>query len=61
MSETTKPDDLLPWEQLSSSRQFELGDEYGHYLDLLTTACSLETRIERFRHWLQERGIGYMG
>jgi hypothetical protein len=52
---------LVPWERISSERQIELREEYGHHLDSLPPTCSLETKIERFRHWLKERGIFYKG
>jgi len=61
MSRTTNSKELTPWEQLSSERQIQLRDEYGRYLDSLPPTCSLETKIERFRHWLKERGIYYKG
>ncbi len=61
MSRTTDSEELTPWEQLPSERQIELRDEYGRYLDSLPPTCSLETKIERFRHWLIERGIYYKG
>jgi hypothetical protein len=48
---------LTPWERLSSEKQIALREEYGHYLDSLPPTCSLETKIERFRQWLAERGI----
>jgi hypothetical protein len=40
-------------------RQLELRDAYGHYLDSLPPTCSMETKIERFRRWLEEQGIVY--
>ena len=61
MNRTTDSEELTPWERLSSERQIELRDEYGRYLDTLPPTCSLETKIERFRHWLKERGIYYKG
>jgi hypothetical protein len=61
MIEKTASKALVPWEQLSSDRQIALRNEYGYYLDSLPATCSLETKIERFRHWLQERGISYTG
>jgi hypothetical protein len=53
--------DLRPWEELSSQEQLRLREEYGHYLDQLPPTCSLETKIERFRRWLTERGVHYEG
>ncbi len=55
------PGKLTPWESLSSERQLELRESYGHYLDTLPPTCSLESKIERFRHWLEARGIHYSG
>jgi hypothetical protein len=55
----TEPDKLTPWESLSMDRQLELRDAYGHYLDSLPPTCSMETKIERFRRWLEEQGIVY--
>jgi hypothetical protein len=49
----------IPWEALSAERQLELREQYGCYLDSLPPTCSLETKIERFRHWLNQRGIFY--
>ena len=40
-------------------RQLELREAYGHYLDSLSPACSMQTKIERFRHWLEKQGIIY--
>jgi hypothetical protein len=61
MSKTPGQDGLVPWEKLPDARQIELRNEYGYYLDSLPPTCSLETKIERFRRWLQERGISYGG
>jgi hypothetical protein len=49
----------VPWEALSAERQLKLREQYGRYLDSLPPTCSLETKIERFRHWLNQRGILY--
>ena len=40
-------------------RQHELREAYGHYLDSLSPLCSMQTKIERFRHWLEKQGIIY--
>jgi len=61
MSKAIEPEDLLPWEQLDDQRQITLRSEFGHYLDTLPPTCSLESKIERFRQWLQVRGIAYPG
>jgi hypothetical protein len=50
---------LIPWEPLSAERQLELRQQHGHYLDSLPPTYSLETNIERFRHWLHQRGVLY--
>jgi hypothetical protein len=59
MTATTESGNLTPWDSLPEGRQLQLREEYGHYLDLLPPTCSLDSKIERFRRWLQERGIGY--
>jgi hypothetical protein len=48
---------LTDWESLPVDRQLELKVAFGWYLDALPPTCSLETKIERFRAWLRERGI----
>lgn len=53
--------DLIPWDTLSPEEQLALRETYGRYLDTLPPTCSLETKIERFRRWLGERGIAYDG
>ena len=59
-STNLRPDPRLrPWQQLSSQEQLRLREEYGHYLDRLPPTCSLQTKIERFRSWLAERGVVY--
>jgi hypothetical protein len=55
----TESDKLTPWESLTMDRQLELREAYGHYLDSLPPTCSMETKIECFRHWLEEQGIRY--
>jgi hypothetical protein len=61
MSELTDSENPKTWETLTSERQLELREEYGRYLDSLPPTCSLEAKIDRFRHWLRERGISYKG
>jgi hypothetical protein len=61
MGKKTDGEYLVSWGQLSSQKQTELRVEYGHHLDSLPPTCSLETKIERFRSWLRERGITYEG
>jgi hypothetical protein len=59
MGKYIESDKLTPWESLTMDRQLELREAYGHYLDSLPPTCSMETKIERFRHWLEEQGIRY--
>lgn len=47
------------WHSLSDDEQTSLRVAFGHYLDSLPPTCSLDTKIERFRGWLAERGIDY--
>ncbi len=47
------------WHDLSEDEQTRLRIAFGHYLDRLPPTCSLQTKVERFRHWLAERGIDY--
>ncbi|MCB1875701.1 MAG: hypothetical protein KDH88_06985 [Chromatiales bacterium] len=56
MAEQTAP---RPWAEIPADRQTALLVEYGYYLDSLPPTCSLETKEQRFRSWLQERGISY--
>ena len=51
--------DLIPWESLSQEAQLALRERYGHYLDNLPPICSLESKIARFKHWLEEQGVAY--
>ncbi|MGD8207159.1 MAG: hypothetical protein PVH47_03680 [Thiohalocapsa sp.] len=51
--------ELRPWDSLDDRTQTELRVAFGHYLDDLPPTCSLETKIERFRSWLRERGVDY--
>lgn len=56
------PDQAAPrrdWAELGDEEQTRLQIAYGHYLDSLPPTCSLETKIERFRHWLAAQGIDY--
>jgi len=36
-----------------------LREDYGRYLDSLPPTCDLETKTERFRAWLAERGVAF--
>jgi hypothetical protein len=49
------------WAELGEEEQTRLQIAYGRYLDSLPPTCSLETKIERFRRWLADRGIEYRG
>ena len=48
---------LVAWEDLDAGRQLALRIDYGHYLDRLPPACSLEERNTRFARWLAQRGV----
>lgn len=61
MSETTETGEAVSWVSLSPERQLALREDYGRYLDSLPPTCSLETKLERFRGWLAERGVRYDG
>lgn len=49
------------WTELAEEEQTRLRIAYGHHLDTLPPTCSLETKIERFRHWLASQGVDYPG
>jgi hypothetical protein len=51
----------IPWESLTLEEQIELREQFGQYLDNLPPTCSLETKIARFQHWLETRGVIYSG
>lgn len=55
MTDTARRD----WRDLSAQEQLELREAYGRYLDELPPTCDLDTKIERFRQWLAERGVIY--
>jgi hypothetical protein len=51
---------LRDWDSLEAEEQTSIQVEYGYYLDTLPPTCSLESKIERFRHWLKtEKNIHY--
>ena len=50
---------LRPWRGLAAQEQLALREAYGHYLDSLPPTCDLQTKVERFRAWLAERGVLY--
>lgn len=49
----------ISWNELPKSRQVELLEAYGRYLDQLPPTCSMDTKVERFQAWLRERDIEY--
>lgn len=55
------PDILVSWDTLSSDMRVKLREEYGYYLETLPPTCSLETKVEQFRRWLEKKGIAYPG
>ena len=55
------PDILVSWDTLSSDRRVKLREEYGYYLETLPPTCSLETKVEQFRRWLEKKGVAYPG
>ncbi|MGM0593696.1 MAG: hypothetical protein ACQETD_04080 [Pseudomonadota bacterium] len=50
---------MLDWEELERDEQINLLIEYGDYLDGLPPTCSMETKEQRLRAWLAEKGIDY--
>ncbi len=50
---------LRPWDSLDVEEQTDLRVAFGHYLDTLPPTCSLETKVQRFRSWLQDHGVDY--
>ncbi|WP_295882648.1 hypothetical protein [uncultured Thiohalocapsa sp.] len=57
--DTSEPTALRDWNSLSDDEQTALRVAFGQYLDGLPPTCSLQTKIERFRGWLAERGVAY--
>ncbi len=51
--------DLRDWHALPKEEQTRLLIEYGHHLDSLQPSCDLETKRQRFKSWLNQRGINY--
>jgi hypothetical protein len=51
--------EMRSWEDLDPVEQTDLRIAFGYYLDGLPPTCSMETKIQRFRHWLQQQGIDY--
>lgn len=50
---------MQDWDSLSKERRIELQIAYGHYLDQLSSTCSMLEKNERFRLWLADQGIAY--
>jgi hypothetical protein len=50
---------LRSWDSLDTEEQADLRVAFGRYLDTLPPTCSLETKVQRFRRWLQGHGIDY--
>ena len=61
MTDAAGPAEMIPWDELPDDRRLQLRIAFGHYLDTLPPTCSLESKIERFRHWLDQRGVSYRG
>jgi hypothetical protein len=47
------------WDDLSATEQLRLREAFGRYLDTLPPTCSMDTKLERFRHWLSGQGVDY--
>lgn len=50
---------MRDWEELERDEQIKLLIDYGNYLDELPPTCSMETKEQRLKVWLAERGIDY--
>ncbi|MCG6896846.1 MAG: hypothetical protein LJE60_07040 [Thiocapsa sp.] len=50
---------LRDWHLLDAAEQAALLIEHGRYLDSLPPTCDLDSKVERLRRWLRERGIRY--
>jgi hypothetical protein len=50
---------LREWSDIPATEQVALREAYGHYLDTLPPTCDLDTKLDRFRRWLAERGVRY--
>jgi len=53
---------MRDWGALQRDERIKLLIEYGRYLDELPLTCSMETKEQRLKAWLAERGIdsGYL-
>lgn len=52
---------LRDWGLLDPKEQTALLIEHGRHLDGLPPTCDLDTKTQRLRDWLRERGIRYPG
>lgn len=52
---------LRDWGELDESERTRLLVEHGRWLDGLPPTCSLESKVQRLRLWLAQRGIDYRG
>ena len=50
---------MTDWNRLKREEQLRLREAFGHYLDTLPPACSLDMKIARFQDWLSRKGIQY--
>ncbi|MCU7846248.1 MAG: hypothetical protein KZQ93_20625 [Candidatus Thiodiazotropha sp. (ex Monitilora ramsayi)] len=50
---------MTDWTRLNREEQLRLREAFGHYLDTLPPACSLDMKIARFQDWLSRKGIQY--
>lgn len=51
--------ELTPWSSLDSDAQTKLRMAHQEWLDSQPPTCSLDTKMERFVHWLAERGVSF--
>lgn len=61
MDQKNDPETLRLWDDIDPLEQTDLREAFGHYQDGLPLTCSMETKVERFRQWLRERGVLWMG
>lgn len=52
-------DGLTSWKDLTARERSQLQGEYQIELDALPPTCSMETKVERFARWLQQRGVAF--
>ncbi len=58
-AEAMTPTHQRRWSDLDPAEQLQLREAYGHWLDGQPSTCSADLKFDRFRHWLQERGIEF--